>query len=112
GGGASRRTARPIARAGAAGPAASIPVRAGGDKISFQHIWAEGVRYMTFDHAASKTFRELYTTADVIEAAKKGEPLPDRTVITMVNYAVKLDPQGNPEKDANGRFIKTDTIAG
>ena len=98
--------------AAAAGLAASIPVRAGGDKILFPYSYAEGVRYMTFDHPASKTFRELYTTADAIEAAKKGEPLPDQTVIISVNYAVKLDPQGNPEKDANGRFIKTDTIAG
>jgi hypothetical protein len=27
-------------------------------------------------------------------------------VITMLQYAARLDAQGNPEKDANGRFIK------
>jgi hypothetical protein len=101
-----------IAAVAAAGLAASIPVRAGGDKVLFPYSYAEGVRYMTFDHVASKTFRELYTSPEAAVAATKGEPLPDRTVITMVNYAVKLDAQGNPEKDADGRFIKTDTIAG
>ncbi len=101
-----------IAAVAAAGLAASIPVRAGGDKIAFPQSYAEGVRYMTFDHVATKTFRELYTSPEAVVAATKGEPLPDRTVITMVNYAVKLDAQGNPEKDSNGRFIKTDTIAG
>ena len=43
-------------------------------------------------------------------AAKKGEPLPSGTVITLIQYAAKLDAQGNPEKDANGRFIKGNLI--
>jgi hypothetical protein len=92
--------------------AIAVPGRAGGDKIAFPESYAKGVLYMTFDAAANKTFRELYTSAAAAEAAKKGEPLPSGTVITMVQYAAKLDAQGNPEKDAGGRFIKTDTIAG
>ena len=28
----------------------------------------------------------------------------------MIQYAAKLDAQGNPEKDANGRFIKGNLI--
>ena len=36
--------------------------------------------------------------------------MPDGTVITLVQYAAKLDAQGNPEKDANGRFIKTNVV--
>ena len=31
-------------------------------------------------------------------------------MITLVQYAAKLDAQGNPEKDANGRFIKTNVV--
>ena len=94
--------------------AVAIPaaVRAGGDKIAFPADYAKGVMYMTFDAAANKTYRELYTSAAAAAAAKKGEPLPSGTVITMVQYAAKLDAAGNPEKDASGRFIKTDTIAG
>ena len=59
-----------------------VPVRAGGDKVAFPE-----------NHAA-----------------KRGEPLPSGTVITMLQYAAKLDAQGNPEKDANGRFIKGNLI--
>jgi hypothetical protein len=92
--------------------AAIVPVRAGGDKIAFPADYAKGVMYMTFDAAANKTFRELYASAAALEAAKKGAPLPSGTVITMVQYAAKLDATGNPEKDASGRFIKTDTIVG
>ncbi len=59
----------------------------------------------------NKQFRELYaSSAAALEAAKKGEPLPSGTVLTMVQYAAKLDAQGNPEKDANGRFIKTNVV--
>src|SRR6266851_8843211 len=78
--GNSMRSHLVIAAVAAAGLAASIPVRAGGDKIAFPQSYAEGVRYMTFDHVASKTFRELYTSAAALEAAKKGEPLPSGTV--------------------------------
>src|SRR5262245_37755807 len=91
---------------------AVAPTVAGGDKISLPANYGEGAMYMTFDAAANKTFRELYTDAAALDAAKKGQPLPSGTIITMVQYAAKLDGQGNPEKDANGRFIKTDTIVG
>jgi hypothetical protein len=33
-------------------------------------------------------------------------------VITVVQYSAQLDPQGNPAKDANGRFTKTNNILG
>jgi hypothetical protein len=96
--------------AAAAALAAIVPVRAGGDKIAFPADYAKGVMYMTLDIAANKTFRELYTSAAALAAAKKGEPLPSGTVITVVQFAAKLDAAGNPEKDASGRFIKTDAI--
>ena len=89
-----------------------VPVRAGGEKVAFPENHAAGVLFTTVDRADNKQFREFYTSAAALDAAKKGEPLPSGTVITMVNYAVKLDAQGNPEKDASGHFIKTDTIAG
>src|SRR5260370_8741941 len=38
--------------------------------------------------------------------------LPNGTVITAVNFAEQVDAQGNPVKDASGRFIKTTTIRG
>ena len=91
--------------------AAAVSTQAGGDKVAFPEDYAKGTLYTTVDRADNKQFREIYTSAAAIEAAKKGEPMPHGTVITLVQYAAKLDAQGNPEKDANGRFIKTNIIA-
>jgi hypothetical protein len=90
---------------------AVVPAQAGGDKIAFPEDYAKGVLYTTVDRADNKQFRELFTSAAAVEAAKKGQPMPSGTVITLVQYAAKLDAQGNPEKDANGRFIKTNILA-
>ena len=96
--------------AASAALAVVLAARAGGDKIAFPENYAKGVLYTTLDRADNKQYRELYTSAAAIDAAKKGQPLPSGTVITLVQYAAKLDPQGNPEKDASGRFIKTNLI--
>lgn len=85
-------------------------VRAGGDKVAFPENYAQGVLYATIDRPDNKQYRELYTSRAAIDAAKKGQPLPSGTVLTLVQYAAKLDAQGNPEKDANGRFIKTNIV--
>jgi hypothetical protein len=90
---------------------AAVQVRAGGDKVVFPD-YANHVLYTTVDRADNKQFRELYVSPPAaIEAAKKGEPLPSGTVLTLVQYAAQVDPQGNPVKDANGRFIKTNIVA-
>ena len=39
-------------------------------------------------------------------------PLPSGTIIAAVGFAATLDSQGNPVKDANGRFIKTGNPTG
>ena len=85
---------------------AVAPACGGGDKVAFPDNHATGVLFTTVDRADNKQFREFYTSAQALDDAKKGEPLPDGTVITMLQYAAKLDAQGNPEKDADGRFIK------
>jgi hypothetical protein len=85
----------------------SVDARAGAELVLFPENHASGILYTTVDRADNKQYRELYvSSAAAIEAAKKGEPLPSGTVLTLVQYAAKLDAQGNPEKDANGRFIK------
>ncbi len=71
---------------------------------------AKGVLYMTLDRPDNKQYRELYTSPAAIEAAKNGQPMPSGTVITLVQYAAKLDASGNPEKGADGRFIKNNLI--
>jgi hypothetical protein len=87
-------------------------VRAGGDKVAFPAEYAMGVRYMTLDRPENKQVREYFTGQAAVDSAKKGEPLPQGTVITVVQYAAQLDAQGNPAKDASGRFIKTSNILG
>ena len=96
---------------GVAGLLVAAQVQAGGDKIAFPTNYASGALYTTVDRADNKQYRELYISpAAAIEAAKKGEPLPSGTVLTMVQYAAKLGADGNPEKDANGRFIKGNLV--
>ena len=67
--------------------------------------------YTTVDRPDNKQFRELYTSRGAVDGGQAGKPMPSGTVITLVQYAAKLDAQGNPEKDANGRFIKGNLIA-
>jgi hypothetical protein len=86
-------------------------VRAGGDKVRVPEGFDKGVLYTTVDRADNKQYREIYTSQAAVDAAKKGEPMPDGTVVTLVQYRAKLGADGNPEKDANGRFIKGDLVA-
>jgi cytochrome P460 len=84
----------------------SVAVRAGGDKVAFPESYAKGVLYTTVDRADLKQYRELYAPAEVIAAVKAGTPISSGTVLTMVNYQALLTAGGEPQKDANGRFIK------
>jgi len=95
-----------------AGLTAAVQVRAGGDRVAFPENYAKGAVYLTLDKPDNKQVREYFTSPAAAEAAKKGAPLPDGTVITAVQYAAQLDAQGNPVKDANGRFTKTSNILG
>jgi Cytochrome P460 len=89
----------------------AMSAKAGGDLVKFPEDYAKGVLYTTVDRPDNKQYRELYAPAAAVEAAKKGEALPDGTVLTLVQFAAKLDEQGNPVKDANGRFIKDKLLA-
>jgi hypothetical protein len=98
-----------IAAAAALGLAVSA--RAGGDKVAFPETYKSGVLYTVVDRPDVKQYRELYASPAAIEAAKKGEPLPDGTVLTLVQYGALLTAAGDPQKDANGRFIKGNLVA-
>ena len=91
---------------------AAASVRAGGEKIMFPAEYTKGAVYMTLDRPENKQVREYYTSQVAIDAAQKGAPLPNGTVITVVQYAAQLDAQDNPAKDSNGRFVKSNTILG
>ena len=91
---------------GFAGLAFVLQVHAGGDKVAFPENYAAGTLYGTVDRYDVKQYREQYATPAAVEAVRKGQPIPSGTVITMIEYKARVDAQGNPVKDANGRFVK------
>ena len=90
-----------VAQRGSAGP----------DKIVFPENYKDGVLYAVIDRHDVKQYRELYGTAAAVEAARAGKPIPNGSVLTLVQYKAQVDAQGNPIKDANGRFVKGDLLA-
>ena len=95
-----------LSAAGLVAVSLTVAVRAGGDLIVFPENYAKGVLYTTVDRPDVKQFRELYAPKEAVDALKAGKPMPSGTVLTMVNFKAKLNAAGEPEKDANGRFIK------
>jgi plastocyanin len=85
---------------------------AGPDKIKYPADWKEHVLYTTVDRYDIKQYRELYaSSAAAVQAMKDGKPLPDGTVLTLIQYKAEVDAAGAPVKDAKGRFKKGDIIA-
>lgn len=83
----------------------------GPNKLKFPADWNRGVMYATVDRPDTKQYREFYTSAEAVKAAREGKPIPDGTVITLAAYAAKVDAEGKPVKDANGRFVKDKLLA-
>jgi plastocyanin len=85
---------------------------AGPDKIKYPAGWKDHVLYTTVDRYDIKQYRELYaSTPAAVQAMKDGKPLPDGTVLTLIQYKADVDAAGAPVKDAKGRFKKGDVIA-
>ncbi len=103
---------RPLAVGGVAAVALASPGTAGPDKIQYPANWKDHVLYITVDRYDIKQHRELYaSTQAAVDAMKAGQPLPDGTVLTLVQYKAQLDAAGMPVKDAKGRFTKGDFVA-
>jgi hypothetical protein len=85
----------------------AVQVWAGADQVAFPEIYAKGVKYLVVDKP-TKQVHEFYAPAAAIEAARKGEPMPDGTILTGVLYNAQLGSDGNPLKGPDGRFIKAD----
>lgn len=92
--------------------ALATPGAAGPDKIKFPAGWKDHVLYTTVDRYDIKQHRELYaSTQAAVDAMKAGTPLPDGTVLTLVQYKAQVDAAGAPIKGPNGRFVKGDFVA-
>ena len=83
----------------------------GPDNIQFPSSYLKGDLYATLDRADVKQYRELYASPGVLDAVRKGKPIPSGAVLTLVQWSVEQDEKGVPKKDANGRFIKKDILA-
>lgn len=55
-----------------------------GETVKFPDNFESGVHYATVERGNIR--EEIFTSRDAIEAAKRGEPLPSGTVITMIDY--------------------------
>src|SRR5262249_12905635 len=81
------------------------PSSAGPEKLEFPANWETFVPYLTLDRYDVKQYRELYASSQAaVDAMKQGRPLPDRTVLVLIQYKAQADAQGTPLKDSNGRF--------
>src|SRR5262245_4550988 len=107
----SYRLAAAVALGSASGALIGYSAFAGGDKVAFPENVDKGTLYATVDRHDNKQYRELWATTAAVDAARKGQPIPSGTVLTLVQYKAQLDAAGNPAKDANGRFVKGDLVA-
>jgi plastocyanin len=97
-----------IALAGAG--AAALPAHGGPEKVAYPSGYLKGERYGSVDRPDIKQYREFYAQAEVIDAVRKGKPIPSGAVITMVQWSVETDAQGNPIKGPDSRFVKKDIV--
>lgn len=83
----------------------------GPNKLAYPEGWDKGVMYATVDRYDTKQYREFWGPADAVKAAREGKPVPYGTVLTLAAYSAKVDANGVPVKDANGRFVKDKLVA-
>jgi plastocyanin len=84
---------------------------AGPDKIAFPEGFQRRLElYTVADRYDVKQYRELFASKEAIAAARAGAPLPDGSVLVLIQYKAQVDPQGNPLKNDKGRFLKGDLI--
>jgi plastocyanin len=90
----------------------SVPAGAGPEKITYPANWKNHVLYTTVDRHDVKQYRELYASSQAaVDAMKEGKPLPDGTVLTLIQHKAQVDAAGVPIKGPDGRFVKGDVVA-
>src|SRR5262245_27880907 len=69
---------------------------AGPEKIQLPSDSLKRDLYQTLDRYDTKQYRELYDSPGVVEAVRKGKPIPYGAVLTLVQWSVQQDADGNP----------------
>jgi hypothetical protein len=86
---------------------ALVFARADNEKIAFPENYTNGVRWSVVEKPQLKRILEYYAMPEASEAARKNQPMPYGTILVGVQYDMKLDPQGNPERGPDGRYVRT-----
>ena len=77
---------------------------AGPDKIKYPAGWKDHVLYTTVDRYDVKQYRELYASSPAaVQAMKEGKPLPDGTVLTLIQYKAEVGRQGPIQEGRHDR---------
>jgi Cytochrome P460 len=84
---------------------------AGPDKVKIPATYASSyVKIAMIDRYDNKTIRTVFMNPEAWDAAKPGQPLPDGTTLILEARPAKLGADGQPQLDADGRFMPTDQI--
>jgi hypothetical protein len=68
------------------------------------------VEFNAIDRLDLKGVRYIYANQAALEGAAPGKPVPNGAVLVMETRKAKLDAEGNPMRDAQGRYIPTDEV--
>jgi hypothetical protein len=91
---------------GTAAIAQPRPYTPGAHNIELPADWAARfVRYTTVDKPDRKIIRNIYINPEAYAALRPGAPMPYGSVVIMADQRARLDAQGVPLLDANGRMI-------
>jgi len=92
---------------------ASLHAYAGPERIAYPTEYQTTfVNYNQIERPDRKPpqIRFMYATRDAVAAARANAPTPEGAILIMEDRAVKLSADGQPERDANGRFIASDKV--
>lgn len=103
----------PVAATGQQAPAPASPPSAlsppVGERVAFPVDYASKlVKYGQQDRYDRPVIRSFYATPAAVKAGKPG--FPDGTVLVAEDRKAKLDAEGKPVLDADGRMIPTDEV--
>lgn len=86
---------------------ASNTMKEGAHRITFPHDYKQTfVRFYTSDRADNNQVRDLYASLRALDSARDGAPLDHGSQFVMEIYDARLDADGEPVLDSEGRFQK------
>lgn len=78
----------------------------GPENITLPADWAQRfIRYSVVDHRERKLVRHIFINPDAFARLRAGEPLPYGSLVILADLRARVDAQGNPLLDQQGRFI-------